>query len=192
MVNVLLIIAVALFALSYRGQEASTPDGVMSNQASTDPGVPSIPMPASALSVEPVEIGFDFYFLSNPLADPGIVLNELIRIENPEFTIKKAKPRWPLPDYTADLVLTAKSFTKSRVDSWSGDVPDVTNQITIAGGKHRTLWRSATHGMERFGYPDIASADHAASNLQTMGRLLNAIAQTLVERRALDGDGRLD
>jgi len=70
-------------------------------------------------------------------------------------------------------------------------VPDVRNQITIAGGRHGSLWRSATHGMERFGLPDVAIADHAGSNLQSIGNLLNLVAQTLAERRALDSDGRL-
>jgi uncharacterized protein YegJ (DUF2314 family) len=242
-----LMAAVALLVMACRSREPSP----VSTTPSSFPEIEGTPVAGNSLVVEPVEIGFDLYFISRPVKDPTEVLARLAKGTTPELYVQKGVPKWPLPepnpsfyiglsdsqvrglvaskqrpfgvrfklsmaaslaplkaaerlvwqlthdtggfiyDYTADRVFSVNAFLSSRLDGWSGDVPDVRDQIAIAGGRHGSLWRSATHGMERFGLPDVAIADHAASNLQSIGNLLNLVAQTLAERRALDGNGRL-
>src|SRR5262249_15237202 len=212
-------IAALLFTAGCRNREAST--SPYSKSAST----PSSAAAEKPLRVDPVEIGFDLYFISPPPVSPKEMLTKLsdsgvsslhVRSEIPEWSLPEVNPSFytglapaqaerlstsklpsfgvrftlsmsnsmePLKsaerfivklahetrgfiyDYTADRVFSSEAFNAMRVDGWSGDIPDVGKQITVAANKNGSLWRSATHGMERFGLPDIVIADHSAGNL---------------------------
>lgn len=240
-------IGTLLVATACRNREPSAPPAVKSDAI---PVAEVVPASEKSLRSDPVELGFDLYFISQPAKSPT---GALARLGGgaPTLHVRSDTPEWPLPpvnpsfyaglshaqagklalskqpplgvrftlsqsnsmaslkeaerligrlardtggfiyDYSADRVFSADAFVQSRVDGWSGDIPDARRQVTVAGNRKGPLWRSATHGMEKFGLPDIVVADHSASSLGPMGNLLNLIAQSLVERRPLDGNGRL-
>lgn len=234
-----------LLANACRDRDASnSPDSKFSSRQTSAAG-------EKPLRVDPVETGFDLYFISPPPVSPREMIIKLSGSGANLLHVRTDIPEWPLPevdpsfytgittaqanalatskllplgvrftlsmsnsleplksaerviaqlahetqgviyDYTADRVFSSEAFSALRLDGWSGDIPDVGKQITVAASKKGQLWRSATHGMERFGLPDIVIADHSAGSLRQVGSILCLIAQSLVEGRSIDTEGRL-
>lgn len=89
-------------------------------------------------------------------------------------------------------VFTPDEWRKRRLDTWSGDIPDVALQTVIHAYKGDRQVRAITLGMVKFGLPDVVVDDFSWSNNRPMGNLVNALVQTLVEGATIKTPGQYD
>lgn len=89
-------------------------------------------------------------------------------------------------------VFTPDEWRKRRIDSWSGNLPDVSQQTVIHAYRSDNLVRAITLGMAKFGLPDVVVSDFSWSNNRPMGHLVNALAQALAEGATLARAGQYD
>jgi hypothetical protein len=88
-----------------------------------------------------------------------------------------------------------QAWKEHRVDAWSAGLPSIPRQISIlqAPEEKSGLVRLVTHGMIKFGLPDVVVAHvKEGTDARGLGSLANLVCATLVERPALDRDGLLD
>lgn len=89
-------------------------------------------------------------------------------------------------------VFTPDAWQARRIDSWSGNVPDMAKQTVIHAYRSDTLVRAITLGMSKFGLPDVVVSDFAWSSNRAMGNLVNTFAQALGEGATLPRAGQYD
>jgi uncharacterized protein YegJ (DUF2314 family) len=89
-------------------------------------------------------------------------------------------------------VFTPDAWQARRIDSWSGNVPDMAKQTVIHAYRSDSLVRAITLGMSKFGLPDVVVSDFAWSSNRAMGNLVNTFAQALGEGATLPRAGQYD
>jgi uncharacterized protein YegJ (DUF2314 family) len=80
---------------------------------------------------------------------------------------------------------------QERLESWQGDVPKIQQHITIDAYREGELIRMVSLGMLKFGLPDLVVSQAAESDTRSLGNLMNAVMQRMVERRAVDAPGHI-
>jgi uncharacterized protein YegJ (DUF2314 family) len=85
---------------------------------------------------------------------------------------------------------SVQSF-KRRLESWNGDVPDISRHVSIHQYRDGELLRLVTVGMVKLGLPDLVVNDVASNDAAAMANLVNLVAQSLLERQKLDAPGTL-
>jgi uncharacterized protein YegJ (DUF2314 family) len=86
-------------------------------------------------------------------------------------------------------VFSPDAWGKSRSESWSGSIPDVSKHITIHAYKNNELVRAITLGMAKFGLPDVVIENFSWSVNRNMGSLMAALTQALVEGQGIGKPG---
>jgi len=90
-------------------------------------------------------------------------------------------------------VFSADEWHRRRLDSWQGELPDVSKQTVIhAYQSEGKLVRAITLGMAKFGLPDIVVEDFSWSLNRPMGTLVNLLSQSLAEGMVIGPQGRCD
>lgn len=89
-------------------------------------------------------------------------------------------------------IFTPDEWHKRRLDSWSGDTPDVLQHTVIHAYKSDKLVRAITLGMTKFGLPDIVVSDFSWSSNRPVGNLINLFAQAMVEGEVIKMAGTYD
>lgn len=89
-------------------------------------------------------------------------------------------------------VFTPDAWQKRRIDSWAGNVPDMSQQTIIHAYRSDTLVRAITLGMSKFGLPDVVVSDFSWSSNRGMGSLVNMLAQAMAEGATLPRPGQYD
>ena len=89
-------------------------------------------------------------------------------------------------------VFTPDAWQARRIDSWSGSVPDMSQQTVIHAYRSDTLVRAITLGMAKFGLPDVVVSDFSWSSNRPIGSLVNMFAQALGEGATLPRPGQYD
>ncbi len=89
-------------------------------------------------------------------------------------------------------VFTPDAWQKRRIDSWAGNVPDMSQQTVIHAYRSDTLVRAITLGMAKFGLPDVVVSDFSWSSNRPMGNLVNMFAQAMAEGATLQRPGQYD
>lgn len=98
------------------------------------------------------------------------------------LTLRVAESDGALPyDMETREYFSRAAWKEWRIESWQGDLPQVELQVTIHAYPHNDLIREITLGMKKFGRPDIVASGVARSSRSSMGSLLNAACQTLLE-----------
>ena len=89
-------------------------------------------------------------------------------------------------------VFTPDEWRSRRLETWSGDTPDVSKHTVIHAYKGDKQVRAITLGMVKFGLPDVVVDDFAWSSNRAMGNLLNIWVQAMAEGATLKAAGRHD
>lgn len=89
-------------------------------------------------------------------------------------------------------IFTPEAWHKRRLDSWHGEVPDVSMHTVIHAYKTDSLVRAITLGMAKFGMPDIVVSDFSWSLNRPMGNLINLFSQAVVEGQSMKRSGEFD
>jgi uncharacterized protein YegJ (DUF2314 family) len=89
-------------------------------------------------------------------------------------------------------VFTPDEWQKRRIDSWAGNVPDMSQQTIIHAYRSDSLVRAITLGMSKFGLPDVVVSDFSWSSNRPMGHLVNMFAQAMAEGATLARAGQYD
>ncbi|HEX5357383.1 MAG TPA: DUF2314 domain-containing protein [Aquabacterium sp.] len=89
-------------------------------------------------------------------------------------------------------IFTPDAWHKRRLESWLGDVPDVSMHTVIHAYKADQLVRAITLGMIKFGMPDVVISDFSWSLNRPMGNLINVFSQAIVEGQPMKGTGEFD
>jgi uncharacterized protein YegJ (DUF2314 family) len=74
-----------------------------------------------------------------------------------------------------------QAWKAARIESWQGDIPDVTRHVTIHAYKDPSLIRMVTLGLRKFGIPDLVMTEVASQQSRPGGNLINATMQRLGE-----------
>lgn len=82
------------------------------------------------------------------------------------------------------------SWHKARLESWEGDMADVTQHTVIHAYRGEKLVRAITLGMRKFGLPDVVVNDFSWSHNGSMGSLINLLSQALLEGMRIEAGGR--
>jgi uncharacterized protein YegJ (DUF2314 family) len=89
-------------------------------------------------------------------------------------------------------VFSPDEWQKRRIDSWANGLPDVSQHMTIHAYRNGDLVRAISLGMGKFGLPDVVVSDFSWSDNRSMGNLLNAFSQAMVEGITLTQPGQFD
>jgi uncharacterized protein YegJ (DUF2314 family) len=89
-------------------------------------------------------------------------------------------------------VFTPDEWRKRRLDTWDGELPDVSKQTVIHAYQGSKLVRAITLGMAKFGLPDVVVEDFSWSMNRPMGNLVNLVSQSLAEGLVIGPEGRCD
>ncbi len=89
-------------------------------------------------------------------------------------------------------VFTADEWRKKRIDSWEGDLPDISKHTVIHAYRSDRMVRAITLGMAKFGLPDVVVEDFSWSLNRPMGSLVNLVSQSLGEGLVIGTQGRCD
>ncbi len=89
-------------------------------------------------------------------------------------------------------IMTPDEWHKRRLDSWTDDIPDVSQHTVIHAYKTEQLVRAITLGMSKFGLPDVVVSDFPWSSNRPVGNLINLFAQAMVEGAVIKTPGALD
>jgi hypothetical protein len=94
-------------------------------------------------------------------------------------------------DETTSQLFALATWKRTRIEGWEGTIPDMRQHIslhvTTNGAQHRTV----TLGMVKFGLPDLVLEDVALSDGDRMTKLVEAVAQLLVEGQSPGTSGDL-
>lgn len=85
-----------------------------------------------------------------------------------------------------------REWKQRRIDSWGPTLPLVPLNISIQTHPVPGGQRTVTYGMAKFGLPDVLIDRHPPENGRALATVVNLICQTLVERAALAGEGKLE
>ena len=89
-------------------------------------------------------------------------------------------------------LFTPDKWHELRLANWTGAVPEVPKHITIHSYKSGVLVRAVTLGMGKFGLPDIVVDQFPWSSDNSVGNLINSLAQRLAEGAPVASSGHLD
>lgn len=89
-------------------------------------------------------------------------------------------------------VFTADEWHKQRLETWEGDLPDVSKHTVIHAYRSSKLVRAITLGMAKLGLPDVVVEDFPWSMNHPMGSLVNLLSQALAEGAVIGPKGRCD
>lgn len=89
-------------------------------------------------------------------------------------------------------VFTPDEWRRRRLDSWTGQTPDVVRHTVIHAYRSDKLVRAITLGMAKFGLPDVVVSDFSWSSNRSVGNLINLFAQAMVEGAAITTQGVYD
>lgn len=84
-----------------------------------------------------------------------------------------------------------RAWEKRVVNTWQGDVPVAKEQIAIAAREAGEGFRCVSLGMGKFGLPDLIVSQFSKSNYDGIGRVVNLVAQALIEGGEPAADGAL-
>lgn len=68
-----------------------------------------------------------------------------------------------------------------RLETWQGNLPDLTKHVTMHAYANPELVRIITLGMRKFGLPDLVVAEIPSRHTGPLGNFINAFMQRLVE-----------
>ncbi len=90
---------------------------------------------------------------------------------------------------------TRLAFSRARWDerreAFDEGIPIASKHVTIHVYRDGNLFRVVTLGMAKFGLPDVSVDQVSGSDSETMGALVNAVCQTLVENPLVSAAGRV-
>ena len=95
-------------------------------------------------------------------------------------------------DETTREVFTTDQWREQRIDSWTGDVPDVSDSTAIHAYQKEGLTRAITLGMQKFGLPDVVIDGFALSLSRNMGHVINLFSQSMAEGATAPVPGEFD
>jgi len=84
-----------------------------------------------------------------------------------------------------------REWRRRRIQSWGPKLPQVPLNISIQTRPVPGGQRTVTYGMAKFGLPDVLIDRHSAQSGKALATVVNLVCQTLLERSALAGEGRL-
>jgi uncharacterized protein YegJ (DUF2314 family) len=95
-------------------------------------------------------------------------------------------------DESTRELFSLDAWKKSRLGTWSGDLPNAKEHVVIhyydaGGGRHRAI----TLGMQKLGLPDLVVSDVSQVEATGMTLVIDAVAQALVEGASLAPGGEL-
>jgi uncharacterized protein YegJ (DUF2314 family) len=88
-------------------------------------------------------------------------------------------------------LFSADAWQRTRLDTWSDDLPDVASQMTIHFYENGEHHRAITLGMARLGLPDLVIQDTSPTTSDAALELIDAVAQLLVEGATPNERGQL-
>jgi hypothetical protein len=83
------------------------------------------------------------------------------------------------------------TWKKSRIDGWDDTIPDIRQHISLHVTTRGTQHRTVTLGMVKFGLPDLVIDDVLLTDGERMTKLLEVVAQLLVEGGSPGTSGEL-
>ncbi|MBI5278643.1 MAG: DUF2314 domain-containing protein [Burkholderiales bacterium] len=114
-------------------------------------------------------------------AHPGARALESLRAAD-ELVEKLAREAGALVwDQQTREIFTPDAWKQRRLDTWSGNLPQVGRHITFYAYNKGQMVRAVSLGMAKFGLPDVVVQDFSRSASRPMGILLGALTQSLVE-----------
>lgn len=90
-------------------------------------------------------------------------------------------------DSVAGHFYSAEAFREMRVATWKDGVPDARRHVVVEATQDRGFVR--TRGLSSLGVPDLRIPDVSMAEASRATTLLDALAQLLVEGRAIGDDG---
>lgn len=84
---------------------------------------------------------------------------------------------------------TSESWSLRRLESWQGQLPDVSKHTIIHAYNNDGNTRAISLGMSRFGFPDLVIEKSVWSLNNALGNTVNIIGQQLVEGVEPDSNG---
>jgi hypothetical protein len=125
----------------------------------------------------------------------GQALRDLPRAQQLALSVAAELGATVVMDGDSREYFSLNAWKAERVESWSEGLPAIPRQIAIlqAPEAKAGLFRSVSHGMIKFGLPDVA-VSHVAegTDARGLGSLTNLVCATLVQRPALEKEGLLD
>ena len=89
-------------------------------------------------------------------------------------------------------VFTPVAWNNMRIQTWTQDIPDVSDQTTIHAYRSDEYVRAITLGMAKFGLPDVVAEDFSWSLNRTIGHLINLFCQSMAEGAVIERPGEYD
>lgn len=89
-------------------------------------------------------------------------------------------------------VFTPVEWNKKRIQTWTQDIPDVSDHTSIHAYKSDEYVRAITLGMAKFGLPDVVVEDLSWSLDRTAGHLINLFCQAMAEGAVIEKPGEYD
>lgn len=123
-------------------------------------------------------------------AAPAAARLEALRTANTMMESVARSTRGFLWDEEAREIFSPDAWKQKRIDTWKGEFPDVSKEIVIHAYRGNDAVRAVTLGMTKFGLPDIVVEDVAWSINDSIGNLVNLLAQRLVGGAAVGPEGR--
>jgi hypothetical protein len=87
-------------------------------------------------------------------------------------------------------IFTAASWL-DRLQGWNEEVPSVVSHVAVRWYNHGELIRMITKGMAKFALPDLVVSEVDPSSTAAMGKVLDLVAQAMLERPLLEKAGTL-
>jgi hypothetical protein len=94
-------------------------------------------------------------------------------------------------DESTREIYAADEWAKVRIDGWEGELPDVRRHISLHYDDAMGGGRLFTLGMQKFGLPDLAAVNVTRRDIGNATRILDGVAQVLVEGARVEGAGDL-
>jgi uncharacterized protein YegJ (DUF2314 family) len=93
-------------------------------------------------------------------------------------------------DQETRQVFTPEAWHKRRLDSWTGNVPELGRHFTIDLYQADEYERAITLGMAKFGLPDVVVQQLPQSSSGDVGDLINIFAQSMAEGAVVPSSGK--
>lgn len=117
---------------------------------------------------------------------------EALRMANGIAVVLARETGGLLWDEQTREVFTPEAWEETRIQSWTGNVPDISKQITIHAYNSDEFVRAITLGMSKFGLPDVVAENFSWSYNRTMGHLINLFCQSIAEGHLQHRGGEYD
>jgi uncharacterized protein YegJ (DUF2314 family) len=83
-------------------------------------------------------------------------------------------------------IFSPDAWHEKRQSSWTGEVPNISDQVTIHAYKDGEFTRAITLGMDKVGLPDVVVSDFPWSDENQVGNLINIFNQSMAEGATFD------